>query len=91
MYYPIPLQIRGGFDGVEAASASVPAPLRHRTAGGGDMKKSEKLRPWRGAVSYRKIAEEVGRSESHVYRVMKGERKGSVSLRRLLRKFRGRA
>lgn len=55
------------------------------------MKKNEKLRPWRGAVSYRKIAEEVGRSESHVYRVMKGERKGSVSLRRLLRKFRGRA
>ena len=87
MYYPIPLQIRGGFDGVEAASV----PLRHRTAGGGDMKKSEKLRPWRGAVSYREIAEEVGRSESHVYRVMKGERKGSVALRRLLRKFRGRA
>ena len=48
MYDPIPLQIRGGFDGVEAASA----PLRHRTAGGGDMAEKQiivrKMTMWKG-------------------------------------------
>lgn len=93
MYDPIPLQIRGGFDGVEAASA----PLRHRSAGGGDMKKSEKLQGGRMAekqIIVRKrtmwkgvgeAARRIGVTGPHLSMVLDGKRKSKRTMDALRR------
>ena len=49
------------------------------------MEKGETiLRPWRGTPPITKVAARIGRSPSHVWRVLKGQRKPGKELAKVL-------